>query len=126
MGSSLNGSPGHARPQPRDTRVPLAERLYTLPITAQFGARVAHEVTDEAFAAGKGEYQALCGCVFVPAPMVAPTSRGCPACLGILSASRRAAPPAPQQRRGRGHGLFRRLLPVWQRRRAILGKDITR
>jgi hypothetical protein len=45
------------------------------PITAQCGVRVAHEVTDEAFAAGRGEYEALCRVVFVPAPLVAPLRR---------------------------------------------------
>jgi hypothetical protein len=53
----------------------VAQRLYTTPITAQFSPRLVHEVTDEAFAAGRGEYQALCGCVFVPAALAASVGR---------------------------------------------------
>ncbi len=124
MGSSLSGHPRHARTQPRSATAFVAQRLYTTPITAQFGARVAHEVTDEAFAAGRGEYQALCGCVFVPAALAAPVGRPCPACLGILSASRRAA--APREPHSRCRGLLRRLLSVYQPRRSGTGQDTAR
>lgn len=109
-----------------DMRIrPVAGRLSTAPITAQFGARVAHEVTDEAFATGrgKGNYEALCGCVFVPAPLVAPPGRPCPACLGVLAATQQAA-AAPRRSRQRGDGLLRRLVAVRQLRRATTGKDV--
>ncbi|MGH4007031.1 MAG: hypothetical protein ACRDTH_02495 [Pseudonocardiaceae bacterium] len=99
----------------------VAERLYTAPITAGFGVRVAHEVTDEAFAAGRGEYVALCGCIFVPAPLAAPPGRPCPACLGVLA----AAHPAAATPRQRVPGLLRRLVPVRQLQRATTGKDVT-
>lgn len=92
--------------------VPVAERLYTAPITAQFGVRVTHEVTDEAFAAGQraSEYEALCGCVFIPAPMVVPVGPPCPSCVAILAASRRVATlVAARQPRHRRHGLLRRM-----------------
>ncbi len=115
---------------PRDMRGrPVGERLYTSPMTAGFGVRVAHEVTDEAFAAGRaagrGECEALCGVMFVPAPLVAPPGRPCPACLGILAAARRAAASSrrPGQRRV---GLLRRLVPLRRGRRARTGKDIPR
>jgi hypothetical protein len=101
-------------------------RLWTSPITAQCGVPVAHEVTDEAFAAGRdGEYQALCGCLFVAAPMVAPPGRPCPECRDVLAAVRRAA-AAPHRPRHRRVGLLRRLVPLSQRHRATTGKDITR
>jgi hypothetical protein len=90
--------------------VTVAKRLYTIPITAQFGAQLEHHVTDEAAAAGRqsGQYQALCGCLFLAAPMAAPVGRPCAACAAILAASRRAAaPPAAHQSR---HGLISRLL----------------
>ncbi|MGQ0719894.1 MAG: hypothetical protein ACT4NP_21745 [Pseudonocardiales bacterium] len=87
-------------------------------------------MTDEAFAAGRGEYEALCGCVFVAAPLAAPAGRPCPACLGVLAATRRAAglatahqPHRPRQRR---RGLLRRLLPVGRPHRATTGGDIAR
>lgn len=115
------GSPGHARTQPQNTTVPVAKRLYTIPITDHFGARVAHEVTDEAFAAsraaGQGQYQALCGCVFIAAAMAAPVGRPCPDCLDILSASRR-----PRHRRD---GLLRRLMLAYQPRWTTPGKHAT-
>lgn len=75
---------------PLDEGWPVAGRLCTAPITAQFGTRVAHEVTDEAVAAARGEYEALCGCVFVAAPLAAPAGRPCPACLGVIAAARHA------------------------------------
>jgi hypothetical protein len=121
------GSPGHARTQPQNATVPVVKRLYTIPITAHFGARVAHEVTDEAFAAsraaGQGEYQALCGCVFIAAAMAAPVGRPCPDCLDILSASRRAA--APHRPRHRRDGLLRRLVLAYQPRHTTSGKHVT-
>ena len=104
----------------------VGERLWTSPITAQCGVPVAHEVTDEAFAAGRnGEYRALCGCLFVAAPMVAPPGRPCSECRGVLAAVRRAD-AAPHKPRHRRVGLLRRLLPLSQRHRATTRKDITR
>jgi hypothetical protein len=101
-------------------------RWWTSPITAQFGVPVAHEVTDKAFAAGRdGEYRALCGCLFVAAPLVAAPGRPCPECLGVLAAVRRAA-AAPHRPRHRRVGLWRRLVPLTQRHRTTTGKDITR
>lgn len=106
---------------------PGPPRLYTAPITAQLGVRVAHEVTDEAFAAGRGEYEAVCGCLFVAAPLVAPPGQPCLTCLGVLAATRRAAvTPRRSHRRQRRGGLLRRLVSVGQRQRASVGKDVTR
>jgi len=108
----------------------VGERLYTAPITAGFGVRVAHEVTDEAFAAGQGEYEALCGCVFIPAPLAAPPGRPCQECLDVLAAAHQAAALAgahqPHRRGHRRHGLLRRLVPMRQGQRTTTGKDITR
>ena len=101
-------------------------RLCTSPMTAQFGVPVAHEVTDEAFAAGRdGEYRALCGCLFVAAPLVAAPGRPCPECRGVLAAVRRAA-GVPHRPRHRRVGRWRRLVPLSQWHRASTGKDITR
>jgi hypothetical protein len=101
-------------------------RWWTSPITAQFGVPVAHEVTDEAFAAGRGgEYRSLCGCLFVAAPLVAPPGQPCQECRGVLAAVRRVA-AAPYRPRHRRVGLLRRLVPLSQRHRATTGKDITR
>jgi hypothetical protein len=109
------------RPElPVEEGKPVVGRLCTASITAQFGTQVAHEVTDEAFAASdRGEYEALCGAVFVAAPLVAPVGRPCPRCLSVLAAALRAATStgAPRQRRPprsrrRGGGLLRRLMPA--------------
>jgi hypothetical protein len=100
-------------------------RWWTSPITAQCGVPVAHEVTDEAFAAGQGEYEAVCGAVFLPAPLVAPPGRPCSECRGVLTAARRAA-AAPHRPRHRRVGLLRRLVPLSRQHRATTGKDITR
>ncbi len=89
------------------------QRLYTTPITSQFvDQRLEHRVTDEALAARHANrYQALCGDVFIAAPLIAPPGRQCPDCAALLAtASRAAAPAAPHQPRHRRHGLLRRLL----------------
>jgi hypothetical protein len=44
---------------------------------------IAHRVTDEAFAAGRGNgglYQALCGLLVLPASLTAPARGHCPPC----------------------------------------------
>ncbi|MGH3846266.1 MAG: hypothetical protein ACRDS0_33335 [Pseudonocardiaceae bacterium] len=89
----------------------MVERLYTTPVTSQLvDQRLEHRVTDDAIAAGRGShrYQALCGQLFVAAPMAAPPGRPCPACAAILvNASRPVAVPPPRQHR---RGLLVRLL----------------
>ncbi|MGH3755527.1 MAG: hypothetical protein ACRDRP_23100 [Pseudonocardiaceae bacterium] len=118
------GVPGAGKPGR-----PVVERLYTTPMTAQFGVRAEHEVTDEAFAAGRaagrGEYEAVCGVVFVPVPMDAPPGPPCPVCLSVVEAARRAAAPPHRPRHRRG-GLLRRLVPRAQRHQASTGNDTTR
>lgn len=89
------------------------QQLHTTPITSQFvDQRLEHLVTDEALAARHADrYQALCGDVFVAAPLVAPPGRPCRDCAAILAAGSRAATPAaPHQPRHRRHGLLQRLL----------------
>ncbi len=90
-----------------------AERLYTTPITSQFvDQRLEHRVTDEALAARHANrYQALCGQLFIAAPLVAPPGRPCPDCAAILAAAPQAAAlAAAHQPRHLRHGLLRRLL----------------
>ncbi|MGH3799302.1 MAG: hypothetical protein ACRDTD_04045 [Pseudonocardiaceae bacterium] len=86
------------------------ERLYTTPITSQLPDRLEHQVTDEAAAVGRKSplYQALCGQLFVAAPLAAPPCRPCPDCAAILATASRAA--AARQPRHRRHGLLRWLL----------------
>ncbi|MGH3874594.1 MAG: hypothetical protein ACRDSR_24350 [Pseudonocardiaceae bacterium] len=87
------------------------ERLYTTPITSQFvDERLEHQVTDEAAAAGRhaDRYQALCGRLFVAAPLIAPPGRPCSDCAAILAtASGAAEPAAAHQLHQRRHGLLR-------------------
>ncbi|MGH3569181.1 MAG: hypothetical protein ACRDRH_24790 [Pseudonocardia sp.] len=91
--------------------VVMAEPRYTAPITAQFGDRLEHEVTDEdACAARRGEYPALCGVVFVAAPMIAEAGAPCPDCAAIIASHRAAAEAAARRRpRHRRRGLLWRL-----------------
>jgi hypothetical protein len=110
-------------PPPDRRGRPVSERLCTSPITAQFGARIEHEVTDDAFAASQGEYEAICGCVFVPAPLTAPPGRPCLACLGILAAARQATARRSVRRRV---GLLQRLVPMRRPHGGPTRKDTTR
>ncbi|MGH3887175.1 MAG: hypothetical protein ACRDSZ_11530 [Pseudonocardiaceae bacterium] len=95
----------------------MPERLYTTPITSQLvDQQLEHQVTDEAVVTGRHShrYQALCGQLFIAAPMVAPPGRPCPTCAAILvTASQPAAVPQPRHRR---QGLLRRLLRPGQPR----------
>ncbi|MGH3816621.1 MAG: hypothetical protein ACRDRE_02450 [Pseudonocardiaceae bacterium] len=131
MSSSLNGDPGPCRAPPRDVTVAVPRRRYTIRMTARLGAQVEHEVTEDAFAAGRaagqGEYQALCGPVFTPTAMVAPPGPPCPECRDILAASRQATASTTSRRpRHRRPGLLRRLLLGFQPRRTSTEKDTTR
>jgi hypothetical protein len=102
---------------------PVSERLCTSPITAQFGARIEHEVTDDAFAASQGEYEATCGCVFLPAPLTTPPGRPCQACLDILTAAHQTTAHRSIRHRVR---LRQRLMPMRRPHRAPTRKDTTR
>jgi hypothetical protein len=103
-----------------------SERRRVIPMTAQFGAPVEHQVSDDTFALGRGKYQALCGQVFIPVAMAAPPGRPCPECQRILSAARQAAASASRRGRHRRHGLLRRLVLACQSRRVSTGEDTTR
>lgn len=58
-------------------------RLFTIRVTALF-PDVDHAVTDEEMAArneeNRGDYRALCGAVFLPAPSTRGPGRWCPEC----------------------------------------------
>lgn len=92
--------------------IAVAERVYTTPLTSSADG-LAHEITDEEFAAGRvlGEYVALCGARFCPNAGSEPPGRACPACVRQLLAARGlVAKPVlvtvPEQRRG--HARHRR------------------
>lgn len=59
---------------------------YTTPVTAQFGDRLAHEVSDRDVSEqnDRGAMRALCGEWIVPAPMMSPVGKPCPACMSNL------------------------------------------
>lgn len=91
----------------------MREPLHTTPITSQFvDQRLEHRVTDEALAArSANRYQALCGDVFIAAPLAAPPGQPCPNCAAlVVTASHAAAPATQHQPRHRRHGLLQRLL----------------
>jgi hypothetical protein len=101
-------------------RKTVPERLYTTPITSQFvDQRLEHQAPDEALAAHHtSRYQALCGQLFVAAPLAAPPGRPCPVCAAILATtSQAAAPAAPRQPHHRRYGLLGRLLSTSSRHR---------
>lgn len=108
MACSAHRAPGNQRGR---QVVGMAEPRYTTPVTAQFGDRLEHEVTDEdACAARRGEYPALCGVVVVAAPMIAEAGAPCPDCAAIIASHRAAAETAAGQRpRHRRRGLLWRL-----------------
>ena len=94
--------------------VAAAERLYTIPITCCVDGQ-AHDVTDESVVTGReaGGYEALCGYVVVPAPMIAPAGRPCPDCTAVL-APQQPDPTAASGRRPRHRKrgwLWRKLHP---------------
>lgn len=64
----------------------MAERLYTTRITCSLDGQ-AHNVTDENVATGReaGGYEAVCGHLIVPAPMIAPIGASCPDCTAVLA-----------------------------------------
>lgn len=84
----------------------MAERMFTVPVTDVFDG-LAHELTDEAFAAEVGVYVALCGAEVWPAGGTARIGKACPACLQLLLDARGLAPEppvyvtVPEQSRGR-------------------------
>ncbi|MDN5920276.1 MAG: hypothetical protein L0I76_35130 [Pseudonocardia sp.] len=71
----------------------------------------AHIVTDvelsSSHAVRMGRYEALCGHLIAPAPMVEPDGKRCPRCAELGGVSSQTERPS---RRGRSRGLGRRLL----------------
>jgi hypothetical protein len=69
-------------------------RVFFIWVSAQDPA-VDHAVTDEEMAArnteGRGDYRAVCGVAFLPAPDDQPPYSTCPACVAVL--------PQPLRRR---------------------------
>ncbi|WP_431879024.1 hypothetical protein [Amycolatopsis sacchari] len=79
----------------------MTDLMFTLPLT-DVGDGLAHEVTDEAFAAGQGQYRAVCGAVVCPAAATVPLGPECPDCARVQG--RWNVPfyvEVPAQRRGR-------------------------
>jgi hypothetical protein len=76
-------------------------RIFFIWVSAHYPL-VDHAVTDEEMAArtieNRGEYRAVCGAVFLPAPDDRPPAPCCPACVQLVRA--RATLPTAQQRFG--------------------------
>lgn len=90
-------------------------RVFFIWVTA-LHPRVDHAVSDAEMAArdteGRGEYRALCGAVFLPAPDTQPPAQPCPACGRYLRA--KATLPTPEQRlANRGSHRGRHARPGW-------------
>lgn len=96
----------------------IGERMFSIRVTA-FCPRVDHAVTDDEMAARtaecRGEYRAVCGAVFLPAPDVWAPGRFCPDCARVLRA--RATLPTVEQRLGQRRGRHARS-GLWRRLRA--------
>lgn len=97
---------GHPAARARAIMTATKDRLFFIWVTAHY-PRVDHAVSDAEIAArdaaSRGEYRALCGAVFLPAPDTRPPGQLCPACSRFLRA--RATLPATEQRLDcpRGH-----------------------
>jgi hypothetical protein len=85
------------------------DRVFFIWVTAHY-PRVDHAVSDEEMGArdveSRGEYEALCGEVFLPAPDTVPPGRQCPGCVRFLCARATLATPGQRltrtdSRRGR-------------------------
>lgn len=93
----------------------IGERMFSIRVTA-YCPRVDHAVTDDEMGArsveGRGEYRAVCGAVFLPAPDVWEPGRFCTECVRVLRA--RATLPTVEQRFS--HRRARHARPgLWQR-----------
>jgi hypothetical protein len=82
-------------------------RVFFIWVSAQ-EPTVDHAVTDEEMAArnaeGRGDYRALCGAAFLPAPDDQPPYAECPACLTFLRQRYAALHHGRTCHRGRGYG----------------------
>jgi hypothetical protein len=57
---------------------------YTTLVTSQFGERVTHHVLDRHAFDVTDQLLTVCGRLIVPAPMVAPLGKPCPACVALV------------------------------------------
>lgn len=82
------------------------EQVLCIRVTA-LSPRVDHAVSDAEMAARdvehRGEYRALCGAVFLPAPDC-PPAPCCPFCLPYLRRQRRSSLPTAGRRQGHSRG----------------------
>jgi hypothetical protein len=96
----------------------IGKRVFSIRVTA-FSPHVDHAVTDDEMAARsdecRGEYRAVCGAIFLPAPDVWAPGRFCPGCVRVLRA--RATLPTIEQRLDQRQGRHARP-GVWKRLRA--------
>jgi hypothetical protein len=68
-------------------------------VTSQFGERAAHQILDQRPGDGTGLLRTVCGRWIVPAAMVAPLGKPCPACSALVPDRRqRAAVPGRERR----------------------------
>src|SRR2546430_16120370 len=90
----------------------IVERVFSIRVTALY-PHVDHAVTDEEMVArdreSRGDYRAVCGAVFLPAPDTRAPGRFCPECVRVLRA--RATLPTVEQRLG--HTRARHARPRW-------------
>jgi hypothetical protein len=81
------------------------DRVFFIWVTAHY-PHVDHAVSDEEMGArdreSRGEFRALCGAGFLPAPGNRPPGRQCPGCVRFLCA--RASLVTAEQRLGRSAG----------------------
>lgn len=87
----------------------------TIPVTAQLvEQQLEHRVTDAAAAASRqsDRYQAVCGQLFIAAPLAAPPGPPCPDCAAVMAAVSRTVTLPEHQPRYRRHRLLRWLRPT--------------
>lgn len=76
-----------------DTRQPTATRQPAITVTSVNDVDHEAALSDMAAGveAGDGRYRALCGAMFLSAPLVTPSGRSCPGCVAYLRAARSRA-----------------------------------
>lgn len=86
--------------------------IKTTPVTCTQDG-IAHQITDEVMAAAMADqapYEAVCGHIVTPAPLIAPNGRPCPRCAMFLRAQRTLPDRIELDARHRRSGWLGRLL----------------
>jgi hypothetical protein len=102
--------------------------VMTTPVTCTQDG-IAHEITDEVMAAAMADqtpFEAVCGHIVLPAPLVAPNGRPCRRCAMFLSAQRTLPNRLEDDARHRRSGWLGRLLHPSRGKHSSIPRHTTR